>query len=160
MRGRERSPCGIGLDGLAPTVDGSVLKSVRGVLNEKIVDDRIREATVRAFLILEGIVHNLVVERSVREICPTREGLMRNTGRSRVFQSTLTAVHDLRSVSEANLPDEEPFFSTSTILFYPKRVGANLVFEQGGGTRTGGERDRVVVGAVVVHGGGGWRTGG
>ena len=44
------------------------------------------------FLISEDIVHNLVMERSVREICLTREHWMGNTGRSRVPQSRLATV--------------------------------------------------------------------
>ena len=141
-------------------VEGSVPKSMRGVPNEMIVGDRIREAIVRGSPILEGIVHNLVVEQSVREIHPTREGLMRNTNRSGVSQSPFAAIYDLRPVCEANLPDEEPFFSTSTVVFDPKWVDETLGLEEEGRIRAGGERDRVAAGVVAIHGGGGWWTGG
>ena len=50
MSERKCSPYGIGFDDPAPAVDGSVPKSARGIPNEMIVGDRIREATVRAFL--------------------------------------------------------------------------------------------------------------
>ena len=133
---------------------------MRRVPNEMIVSDRIREATVRAFLILEGIVYNLVVERSIREISPTREDLMRNISGSGVSQGPLAAVHDLRPVCEMNLPNEEPFFPAGTVVVNLQRVDANLGLEEGGGLRAGGERDRVVAGAIAVHGGSGWRTGG
>ena len=133
---------------------------MRGVPNEMIAGGRIREAIVRASPILEGIVHNLVVKRSVREIHPTREGLMRNTDRSGVSQSPFAAIYDLRPVCEANLPDEEPFFSTGTVVFDPKWVDETLGLEEGGRIHAGGERDGVVAGAVAIHGGGGWRTGG
>ena len=125
-----------------------------------IVRNRIGEATARAFLTLEVIVHDLVVEWPIREISPTREGLIRNVGRSGVSQNPLAAVYNLRSVCEANLSDEGPFFSTGTVVFYPKRVDANLGLEEGGGLGAGRERDRVAAGTVAVHGGGGWRTGG
>ena len=105
-------------------------------------------------------MHNLVVESSVLEIGPTGEGLMRNTDRSRVSQSSVANLHDLRSVCETNLPNEESSFSTGTVVYEPKRVDVNPRLEEGGGIRAGGERDRVAAGTVAVHGGGGWRTGG
>jgi len=62
---------GMGLDDPAPSVDGSVPKPVRGVPSEMIVRDRIREASVRVFLILEDTMHGLVMECSVREMGPS-----------------------------------------------------------------------------------------
>ena len=78
---------------------------------------------------------------------------MRNVGRSGVSQNPLAVVYNLRSVCEANLSDEGPFFSTGTVVFYPKRVDANLG-QEGGGLGAGGERDRVAAGTVAVHRGG------
>ena len=84
---------------------------------------------------------------------------MRNTDRSGVFQSPPAAVYDLQPVCEANLPDEEPFFPAGTVVFDPKRVDEALGLDEGGRIHAGGERNRVVAGAVAIHGGGGWWTG-
>ena len=79
---------------------------------------------------------------------------MRNISGSRVSQGPLAIVHDLRSVCETNLPDEEPFFPAGTVVVDLQSVDANLGLE-GGGLRAGEERDRVVAGAIAIHGGSG-----
>ena len=76
------------------------------------------------FLIPEDIVHNLVIERSVREIRPTREHWMGNIDRSRVPQSRLATVHDIRSVN-------------SVVILDLERVYANLGLEEAGETCAG-----------------------
>jgi len=46
--------------------------------------------------------------------------------------------------------DEEPFFPTGAAL-----VDGDLRFEEWGGIRVGGGRDKAVARTVIVHGGGG-----
>ena len=41
---------------------------------------------------------------------------MGNIGRSRVPQSRLATVHDVRSVNKTNMPDDELPFPTSTVI--------------------------------------------
>ena len=84
---------------------------------------------------------------------------MRNISGSRVSQGPLAIVHNLQSICETNLPDEEPFFPASTIIVDLQWVDANLGLK-GGGLRTGEERDRVVAGVIAIHRGSGQWTGG
>ena len=72
----------------------------------------------------EDIVHNLVIERSVLEIRPTREHWMGNIGRSLVPQSRLATVHDIRSVN-------------SVVILDIEWVYANLGLEEADETRAG-----------------------
>ena len=58
------------------------------------------------------------------------------------------------------MSDEDPFFPTAAVLVDLERVDANLGLEEGGGSCAVGEREGVVARAVVVHGGGGKRSGG
>ena len=67
----------------------------------------VSETSARVFLIPEDIVRNLVIECSVRQMRPTREGLMGNIDRSRVPQSRLATAHDVRSVNKTDIPDNE-----------------------------------------------------
>lgn len=46
--------------------------------------------------------------------------------------------------------DKEPFFPTCAVVD-PERVGMNLRLEEGGGSRTVGERENVVARTVVVY---------
>ena len=118
-----------------------------------IIGDRIREAADRVFLVLEDIVHDLVIESSVREIHLTREGLMRSVGGSQIPQSPLQ-LYNLRSVYETNLPDEESFFPAGAVAVGLEWADASLGVEEGGwnlrwwGEGQGGCRSNCVAGTV------------
>jgi len=145
----------MGIDDPAPSVDGSVPKPVHGVPSEMIVRNRIRETSVRVFPIFEAVIHGLMIERSVREIGPSGERVMRNVGRDRVSKSPLVTVNELRPIREAIMREEEPFFPTGAVLVDLERFDANLGLEEGGGSRAARRRDGVVPRTVIVHGGGG-----
>ena len=115
-----------------------------------IVGERIREATARAFLVLEDIVHDLVIESSVREIHLTRRSDEKRWQESDPPKST-AAVYCLRSVCETNQPDEESFFPVGAVAVGLERADASLGLEEGGGIYAGGERD-VVAGAIAWRG--------
>ena len=78
--------------------------------NEMIVRGQMRETAIHVFRILEVVVHDLLNERSVRDIqlnkkCPTR-----NTARSQVPRSPLVVVNELRSTFETTMADDELLF--------------------------------------------------
>ena len=144
------------LDDPAPDADGSVPKPIRRIPSEVIVRNRVREAPVRMHLVLEYIMDSLTIERSIREVGPNDELIIGNVGGSRVSQSPLAAVNDLRSIWKTSMPEEEPFFPTGSVLVDIERIDADLGLEEGGGRGAVGEGKMVVARAVVVHGGGGW----
>ena len=111
-------------------------KRVRG---HNYSQSEVSETSARVFLIPEGMVHHLIIECLVREICPTRERLVGNIGRSLVPQSRLATVHDVRSVNKTNMPDDELLFPASTVILGLERVYANLRLEEAGVTRAAGE---------------------
>ena len=83
--------------------------------SEVIVGDRIRETTVRVFLVLEVATEGLVNEHSVRKH-PSNERPMRNVARSWVSKSQLAAVNELRSTFETTpMPGDEPFFQLAVL---------------------------------------------
>lgn len=77
-----------------------------------VVCDRIREAPICGFLVLKGPV----IERSAPEIHQTRGHLVENFGRSRVPRSSCAAAHNLRPVVKTNMPNDESFFPTGTVV--------------------------------------------
>ena len=141
----------MGLDDPAPSVDGSVPKPVRGVPSEMIVRNRIREASVRVFLILEDVMDGLVMERSVREMRPSGERVMRDIGRGRVSQSPFVAVNELRPIRKTIMRKEEPLLPTGTVIVDLEGVDANLGLEERGGSRAARKCEGVVTRTVVVH---------
>ena len=142
---REVLHFGIGLGDPAPDVDGNVPKFVHWIPDETVVRDRAREASIRALLILEDTMDDLVIERPVREIRPSSERLMRDVCRSRVSQCPLEAIHELRFTRKTPIMrEEDPFLPTGTVLVDLERVDAELGLGIGGRRRTAGERDRVV----------------
>ena len=89
--------------------------------SEVIVGDRIGETVVRVFLVFEVATEGLVSERSVRKHS-SNERLMRNVARSRVSQSQLAVVNELRSTFEtAPMPGDEPSFQLA-VLTDSKRI--------------------------------------
>ena len=104
----------------------------------------VSETSARVFLIPEDIVRNLVIECSVRQMRPTREGLMGNIDRSRVPQSRLATARDVRSVNKTNMPDNERSFPTSTAILDLERVHTNVGLEEAGEIRVVGEGLRMV----------------
>jgi len=70
--GRKCSLFGVRLGNPTVKVDGSVPKPVYGIPSEMAACNGDREAPIRVFLILERVVYDLEVERSVREIGPSR----------------------------------------------------------------------------------------
>ena len=154
--GIKRLLSGMRLDDPASSVDGSVPKLVHGVPNEVIFPNRIREASVRAFLILEFTLRDLVVQRSVREKGPRDERVTGIVSGSWVSKHPLVAIDELRAVRETVMGEEDPFFPADTLLVVPVWVGADLGLEEGGGGCAVGKRDVAVTRAVVVDCGGVW----
>ena len=115
-RERECSLEGVRLDNPTTSVDRSVPKSVRGVPNQMIVPNRILEASIRVLLVLEFTMHDLVKERSVREMRPADKRMVRNFGGSRVSQSPLVAIDEFRAIRKAIMGEESPFFPTGAVL--------------------------------------------
>lgn len=73
------------------SVNGSLPKPVRGVPNETVVRDWIREASVWVFLMAEGIVRDLVIERSFGEMRPGNERWMVDVGGSPCFEIQISS---------------------------------------------------------------------
>ena len=96
-------------------------------------------------------MHDLAIERSVREVCQSDKRRMRNVGRGRFSQRPLVAVNELRSVREVVVPGEHPFFPAGPVVVDLEGVDANLWFEEGGRIRAVGKRDRVAARTVVVY---------
>ena len=142
------------LDDPTSNVDRSVPKVVHGIPNKTIFPNRIGEASVRALFILELTMDDLTVERSVREMRPSSERVMRNVGGGRVSQRPLVAVDEFRSICKAIMGEEDPFFPTGTVFVDPDRVDAYLGLEEGTRVWATGKRDKVVARTVAVHGGG------
>ena len=149
---RNRSPHGMGFDDPGADIDGSVLKPIHWVVSEVIVRNRVREASIRMHLVLENITHSLAVERPVRKIRPNNKLVLGNIRGSRVSQSPLAAIHDLRSVCKASMPEEEPLFPTASVLVDLERINTDLGLEERGGGCAVGKRNSGVSRAIVVHG--------
>jgi len=67
---------------------------VHGVPSEVVAPDRTAEASVRVFLIFEGIVHDPMIGRSVREMRRNGERAIRKVRSSRISQIPLVDVHE------------------------------------------------------------------
>ena len=143
----------MGLDDPTTSIDRSVPKSVHGIPNKMIIPNRIREASVRALLVLQPTMYDLVIEGSVREMGPPNKRMLRSVGGSRVSQSPLVTIDEFRAIRQAIMSEEGPFFPTRAVL-------VDLGLEEGAGIRTVGKRDGVVTRTIAVHGRGGWEVGG
>ena len=128
----------------ALSINGSAPKLVLGVPGEIAVCNRVRETSIRVFFVLESIAHDLVIERSVREICPGRERALRGVGGRRVSHGPLVTVDEHRPVCENIMREEDPFLPAGTAP-----VDGDLRLER---SRVVGERGWVVARTVAVHG--------
>src|SRR5882757_8941617 len=96
--GKTGSPSHLGVSLNDPTIDidRCVPQAVNRVPSEAVPPDRIRETSIGIFLILEGVVHDLVKACSVGgEVRPSSERVVRNIDRSGVSQTPLVAVNKL-----------------------------------------------------------------
>ena len=132
-KGGKWSLFGICFDDPASNVDGGMPNPFHGFPSEMIIRNRIRETSIRVFPILEDIAHELVIERSVREVRPGRECVLGNVGGGRISQSPLVAVVEHRPVWLNIMREEDPFLPAGTVLVDLERADANL----------GGEGSRV-----------------
>jgi hypothetical protein len=111
------------------TLDGSAHFSVRISVIEPLVlmeiihnpsemigHGRIRESSVRVLIVRELIVHDLTAGRSVREIRPRNNRVMRDVGGGGVSQPQFVAVNELWSIRETVPCEEKPLFSTVPLL--------------------------------------------
>ena len=147
------------IDDPAINIDGDVPTVGCGIPNEMIIRDRELEPSILVLLVQEFIAHDLVIERSVREIRPANEHLMRNVARSGITHRPLVAVQELGTVWKTIMVDEGPFFPTGAVLVDVARIDVELGLEVGSGSRADGERNVTCARAVAVNGGGVQRFG-
>ena len=107
-----------------------------------IIPNRIREASVRALLVLQPTMYDLVIEGSVREMRPPNKRMLRSVGGSRVSQSPLVTIDEFRAIRQAIMSEEDPFFPTRAVL-------VDLGLEERAGIRTVGKRDGIVTRTIL-----------
>jgi len=117
---------------------------MHGAPSEVTVRNRIRETSVRVFLMLGDITDNLAIECSVREIHPRNERVMRGASKRRISQSPLVAINELRSICEMRVQEREPFLPFGTVFVDFGRIDVDLGFGEG-------EWGGVFAETVVVH---------
>jgi len=148
------------INNITVVVNSSRPSTLFRVPSEIVVRDRIHEASVRMFLVLEHITLNLPIERSVREVRPRDEQGVRKVARGRVAPSPLvTIIHNI-SIRKLVMPDPEPLFPTGTVLENVARVDVNLGLDQVDGILVVGGRFIALARTVVVSGMVIWRRGG